>query len=85
MYGYGLKLKIHVRKNNRYGSKLKIHVRKNNRYGLIFEIDLRKRNGYGSISKCVYGYGIRTRIRIPEYGIDDQSRHSVNFKKASKM
>ena len=61
-------MKIHVRKNNRYGSKLKIHVRKNNGYGLIFEIDLRKRNVYGSISKCVYGYGIRTRIRIPEYG-----------------
>ena len=71
MYGFlsvrvRIKLKIHVRKNNRYGSKLKIHVRKNNGYGLIFEIDLRKRNVYGSISKCVYGYGIRTRIRIPD-------------------
>ena len=44
-------------------------VRKRNRYGMIFKLWVRRRNRYGLISKLDYGYGFRTRTRIPDSDI----------------
>ena len=72
MYGYGSIFEIHVRNNNWYGLIFEIDVRKRNWYGSISECMCVKRNWYGSISKSVYGYGFRTRLRIPESAVNSK-------------
>ena len=67
-YGYGRQkiFQNKVRVRTYFGSWIKERVRAE----ITLGIQVRNGDGYGEIFNLKYGYGFRTRLRTPGYGVD---------------